>query len=142
MRSLLIFAILLLTAVPARTDSTIDNALTVHVARGALGEVMQKIAREIDGLKTSFPQLKNWEEAYISSSRIEYQYHYDEGAFGKNGCRLLIVAKTEPVWNEELKVGVYLKMKAVGEKAALLKKTLMNIVGREFEKIRSLRKTT
>lgn len=142
MRFLAIFSLIFFVAVSSNANPVIDNALSVRAARGALVKVMRNIAEEIDGLQYSFPQLKNWRKASISASRIEYQYHYEGGTFKKDGCRLLIIARTEPLWDdEELKVGVYLKMKAVGKKAELLKKTLMDIVGQEFKKIRSLRKT-
>ena len=99
---------------------------------------MQNIAHEIDGLKNNFPQLENWDEAEISPARIEYRYHYNDGSFGDDGCRLLITSSSEPVWDDELKVGVYLKMKAVGSKAELLKRKLLQIIGGEFQKIRNL----
>lgn len=111
--------------------ANVENSLAVHVANKTLVEVMQGIAGDIGELKKSFPQLENWEEAEIFSDRIEYRNG------GENGCHILIYSRGQPVM-DEYKVGVYLKMKAVGKKAALLKKTLLDIVGRRFEKIRGL----
>lgn len=138
MRFWTLFFLILFAASPVFGNPSIDNALTVRVARGTLLEVMQNIAREINGLKNNFPQLKNWDEAEISPTRIAYRYHYRSGSFGKNGCRLLITSSSRPVWENELKVGVTLKMKAVGGKARLLKEQLLRIIDKEFQKIRNL----
>lgn len=109
-----------------------QEALSVHVAKSALVSVMQEIAKEIGKMRGDFPQLKKWDQAFISTDRIEYQ------RAGKNGCELLIYSKGE-LASEEYKVGVYLKMRAFGEKAELLKETLQAIVAKHFEAIRRLR---
>lgn len=113
----------------------LEEALAVHVAKQTLVEVMAGIADEIGGLKANFPQLKRWEEAQIFSDRIEYRRE------GKDGCQILIYAKSGPV-QEEYQVGVYLKMKAFGKRAPLLKQTLLAIISKHFAKIRRLHVTS
>ena len=128
MRFLLIF-IFILFATPLQARPSVENALTVHVTKEVLVHVLEKIAQSITQIKDEFPQLKHWDEAEIFPDRIEY-HHPD--------CDLSIVSKssTDAV---ELRVGVYLKMKAFGKKAPLLKQTLLNIIAKHFEKIRDLR---
>lgn len=129
---------------PTKAGPSFENTLTAHVVKKTLVEVLRNIASEIEGLKGEFPQLKHWHEAQIFADRIEYQYRFEGGKFGKDGCRLSILAREEPLFHSdsenpmELKVGLYLKMKAVGKRASLLKQTLLDIIAKEFEKIRNL----
>ena len=129
-------------------DPRVDDALRVRVARKTLDRVMADIAADIGNLKTEFPQLKKWNSAEISPNKIGYQYHYKSGAseeeFGENGCNLLITSKDAPlasassVLPDELKLGVYLKFKATGERAEALKEAVQKIVAEHFENIRAL----
>lgn len=136
----------------ARRD--MDDALTVRAARSTLSQVMTGIARDIGALQRQFPQLKDWNNAEIASDRIEYQYHYKISQypfvsgekFDKNGCYLRITSKNSQELAtatsslpDELKVGVYLKMKASGEKAEELKKVVQEIIAKRFESVRKLK---
>lgn len=116
---------------PLWANPTNEDALIVHVARKSLVAVMQNIANEIDQIKEDFPQLKKWDRAYVSADRIEYDYD------GKNRCQLLIYSKGEVARNE-YQAGIYLKMKAFGKKAEMLKQALLAIIERHFQKIRNL----
>lgn len=128
MRFWILFLSALFLTLPVKAQSVEESALTVYVARKTLVDVMQKIAGEIDGLKNSFPQLESWNEAQIFPDRIEY-HHRD--------CDLSITSKSQTN-SSELKVGVYLKMKAFGKRAALLKQALLRIIAKHFEEIRDL----
>jgi len=132
-------------------DSGMDHALTTTVARKTLQEVMMAIAKDIEELQGDFPQLKKWNDAEISPEGIYYQYHYTAGRypfaeeeFGKNGCHLAIDTKDQlqasasPQILGELKLGIYLKFKAVGKDAEELKRLIQEIVAKRFEMIRNL----
>lgn len=133
-KSFLLVFVILGVAASVRAEP-LEEALAVHVAKQTLVEVMGAIADEIGGLKTNFPQLKQWDGAQIFSDRIEYRRE------GKDGCQILIYAKSRLV-QEEYQVGVYLQMKAFGKRAPLLKQTLLAIIAKHFAKIRRLHVTS
>ncbi|MDO8527585.1 MAG: hypothetical protein Q7T03_07860 [Deltaproteobacteria bacterium] len=138
------FAILLIISSGFAVSADISGpetsrALSVIVAHKAMDEAMAAIAKDIGALEGEFPQLKKWRKATVSAKEIIYQYHYsEEEGFEKNGCNLRIYSKDQPDLGE-LKVGIYLKMKATGERAETLKQMLQKIVGNRFESIRALR---
>jgi len=105
-------------------ESNLDNSLTAVVARQTLHQVLSDIAQDIGKIKHTYFQLEDWNEAKISSNRIQYQYEH---------CDLLIYTNAT-----NFKVGVYLKLKADGERAEEFKDAVQSIVARRFQKIRNL----
>ena len=120
-----------------------DQALSVKVARQGLKNAMTKIAQEIGKRHKDFPQLKKWRHAEISDHEIRYQYNHkkincDLLIYSKNTMELASAASALP---NELKVGIYLKMNATGEKAEALKEILREIVAAHFQKLRQTKNT-
>ncbi|MDP2599364.1 MAG: hypothetical protein Q8P84_01335 [Deltaproteobacteria bacterium] len=136
--------LLLLGLSVAAGAADLDQALSVKVARQSLKNAMTEIAQEIGKRHKDFPQLKKWKRAEISDHEIRYQYSHkniscDLLIYSKNTMELASASSALP---NELKVGIYLKMNATGEKAEALKETLREIVASRFEKVRQIKNAT
>ncbi len=134
--------LLFLTTVAHASDTTFDNTLSVKAARYNLKAVMRAIAQDIGKEHKNFVQLKKWKRAEISDNQIRYQYqrkniNCDLTIYSKNTIELASATSTLP---NELKVGIYLKMNASGERAEELKEFIRGVVAKHFEAIRRLKK--
>lgn len=152
MKRILFLSIFSLFAFTQSQAEISDQDLRSKVVEATLQKTMQSIAEEIGQLQDDFPQLKEWPKALVSPKKIQYEYRYlgaaypyQEESFGKNGCQILISAKKESVFEpkdivlSQIKVGVYLKFKAVGKRAERLKQTIYDIVAKHFQSVRNLK---